>query len=131
MTYYYQQINLIKTECYSNARQLETVIAARNFIDKNYAKTLNLDLLASRSFSSKFHLLRIFQKYYGQTPKQYSTAVKIAKAKTLLSSGTSVTAACYHSGFQDCCAFSRLFRSRTGVSPMAYKKEQDLQSKFQ
>jgi AraC-like DNA-binding protein len=81
MTYYLKEITRIKSICYSNKAQIDTVIGTRHYINNNFDKELNLDLLSHIRFTSKFHLLRLFKKYYGQTPKQYLTDKWIEQAK--------------------------------------------------
>ena len=122
MTFYESEIKRIKSVVYSNQGQLDTVIGTRNYIDNNYDTDLNLDLLSHTRFTSKFHLLRLFRKYYGQTPKQYLTDKRIEKAKELLNKGMNVTDTCFAIGFESPCSFSTLFKSRTGLSPAAFQK---------
>src|SRR5438270_10073591 len=87
MTFYQQEINRIKNNCYYNKAQIETAIATRHYINNNFDKELNLDRLSQVGFTSKFHLLRLFKRYYGQTPKQYVTSKRIEKAKEFLGKG--------------------------------------------
>jgi AraC-like DNA-binding protein len=122
MTYYLKEITRIKSICYCNKGQLETVIGTRHFIDNNFDKELNLKLLSHIRFTSKFHLLRLYKKYYGQTPKQYLINKRIEEAKKLLTKGTAVTEACFNIGFDSPSSFSTLFKSRVGVSPAEFKK---------
>jgi len=81
MTFYQKKIKEVREDIYSNEGQIETVIGIRNYIDKNYQQPLNLDVLSNEKFVSKFHLLRTFKKYYGQTPKQFLIDTRIQKAK--------------------------------------------------
>jgi AraC-like DNA-binding protein len=122
MTYYLKEITRIKSICYCNKGQLETVIGTRHFIDNNFDKELNLKLLSHIRFTSKFHLLRLYKKYYGQTPKQYLINKRIEEAKKLLTKGTAVTEACFNIGFDSPSSFSTLFKSRVGVSPAQFQK---------
>lgn len=46
MTYYHQELLRIKNHCYSNEGQLQAVIKARHFIDRNFDQTINLDLIS-------------------------------------------------------------------------------------
>ena len=71
MTFYEKELNRIRSIVYSNKGQISTVTGIRNYIENNYDVNLNLDLLAHIQFISKYHLLRLFKKYYGLTPKQY------------------------------------------------------------
>lgn len=124
MTFYQNEINRIRRSCYSNQGQIETVIGIRHYINDNFDKELNLDVLSYIQFTSKFHLLRLFKRYYGQTPQQYLTDKRIEKAKDLLNEGTTVSGTCYDVGFESPSSFSTLFKSRVGLTPTEFQKEQ-------
>jgi len=124
MTFYQKKIKEVREDIYSNEGQIETVIGIRNYIDKNYQQPLNLDVLSNEKFVSKFHLLRTFKKYYGQTPKQFLIDTRIQKAKEHLKKGATVTETCFSVGFESVSSFSSLFKSRTGRSPSQFQKEQ-------
>lgn len=115
---------------YSNEGQINTVIGIRNYIHNHCETDLNLDLLAHIQFVSKFHLIRLFKKYYGLTPRQYLIDVRIEKSKEQLKNGMSVTETCYAVGFESLGSFSTLFKTKTGVSPTAFQKEQLSRSKI-
>ena len=100
MTFYQRGINQIQKVHYSNKGQIETAIGTRHFINTNLDKEVNLELLSHVRFTSKFHLLRLFKRYYGQTPKQYLTEKRIEKAKELLKKGMTVTETCFEVGFE-------------------------------
>lgn len=122
MTYYFKEITRIGNINYSNKGQLNTVIGTRQYINSNLDKELNLDLLSRIRFTSKFHLLRLFKRYYGQTPKQYLIEKRIEQAKQLLAKGLSVTETCYDIGFDSPSSFSTLFKSRVGQTPSDFQK---------
>ena len=122
MTYYQQEIERIRKICYSNERQLDAVIKTRNYINNNLNKEVNLVLLSNIGFASKFHLLRLFKKYYGQTPKQYLTEKRIEKSKEHLKNGLTVTETCFSVGFECPSSFSTLFKSKLGLSPAEFQK---------
>ena len=130
MTFYESEINRIKSIVYSNKGQLDTVIGIRNYINNNYDADLNLDLLSHIRFVSKYHLIRLFKRYYGQTPEQYLTGKRIEKSKEYLKTGMNITETCYAIGFESPCSFSTLFKSRTGLTPTDFQKEQLSQSRF-
>ena len=128
MTYYLKEIIRIKNTCYSNQSQLNTVIATRHFINHNYDKELNLELLSRTSFTSKFHLLRLFKRYYGQTPGQYLINRRLEKSKEFLISGLNISGTCFNIGFESPGSFSTLFKSKFGKTPSNFQKEQFSQS---
>ena len=122
MTFYESEIKRIRNCVYSNQGQLDTVIGTRNCIDNNYNTDLNLDLLSHTRFVSKYHLLRLFRKYYGQTPKQYLTDKRIEKSKEYLKKEMNITETCFAVGFECPCSFSTLFKNRTGLTPTEFQK---------
>ncbi len=130
MTFYEKKLNRIRSIVYSNEEQINTVIGIRNYIDNNYDVDLNLDLLSHAKFVSKFHLLRVFKKYYGQTPRQYLIDKRIEKSKEHLLNGMSVTETCFAVGFESLGSFSTLFKTKTGKSPTEFQKEQLSRSKI-
>lgn len=91
MTFYQTEINRIRSICYSNEGQISRVIKIRNFISSNFDEELNLEVLSNIQFTSKFNLLRLFKRYYGQTPKQYITDKRIDKSKDYLKEGMGVS----------------------------------------
>jgi AraC-like DNA-binding protein len=122
MTFYQREIGRIRDVCYSNEKQLNAIIEARFFIVNNFDQELNLDVLAHICFISKFHFLRIFKRYYGQTPKQYLTDIRIEKSKEYLKKGLTISQASFAVGFESPCSFSTLFKSRTGLTPTDFQK---------
>lgn len=124
MTSYQEQLSILKGAIYKNQAQLDAVIAVRNHINHHYETDLNLDLLSQTHCISKYHLLRLFKRYYGQTPRQYLIDKRIEMSKTHLEKGLSVTEACFAVGFESLGSFSSLFKSKTGKSPSTFQKEQ-------
>ena len=124
MTFYEKKLSKLKQSIYKNQGQIDAVIAVKNYIDNHYETDLNLESLSKTQFISKFHLLRLFKKYYGLTPKQYLTDKRIAQAKKHLQNGMNVTETCFAVGFESLGSFSVLFKNKTGKSPHAFRKEQ-------
>ena len=122
MTYYEQEIKRIRRAIYSNQRQIDTVIKTRAYIDTHYDQELSLEQLSRIHLVSKYHLLRLFKKYYGQTPQQYLIDKRMEKSKEYLREGRSVTETCFAVGFSSLGSFSSLFKRRTGMSPLEFQK---------
>ena len=122
MTYYLKEITRIKNNCYANQGQLDTVFGTRHYINNNFDNELNLDLLSHIRFTSKFHLLRLFKRYYGQTPMQYLIDRRLDKSKELLLKGQNVTETCFDIGFECPSSFSTLFKSKFGLTPTEFQK---------
>jgi AraC-like DNA-binding protein len=126
MTFYQQELLRIKEICYANKRQLDAVIRTRNYINNNLHQQVNLVLLSDVGFASKFHLLRLFKKYYGQTPQQYLTDKRIEISKKNLQNGMTVTDTCFSVGFECPSSFSTLFKNKTGLTPIQFQKRATL-----
>ena len=63
-------------------------------------------------------LNEVFKAYTAMTPYQYFIGIKIHKAKELLErGGSAIKEVAYRLGFKDEYYFSRLFKSKAGVSP--------------
>ena len=124
MTFYEEKIIHVKNTCFSNDKQIETIIETRHFIDNNFEKDLKLDFLSRVRFTSKYHLQRLFKRYYGLTPRQYLIDKRIEKSKEYLKNGMTVTETCFSVGFESLGSFSKLFKTKTGKSPSKFQKEQ-------
>lgn len=124
MTFYEKELKKKRNTVYSNEGQITTVIGIRNYIQNNYDSKLNLDVLSHSQLVSKYHLLRLFKKYYGLTPRQYLIDKRIEKSKEHLINGMTVTESCFAVGFESLGSFSTLFKTKTGKSPAEFQKEQ-------
>ncbi len=98
------------------------MIGTRNYINNHYDTDLNLEVLSHIRFVSKYHLIRLFKKYYGQTPKQYLINKRIERSKDHLKNGMPVTETCFAVGFESPCSFSTLFKSKMGLTPAEFQK---------
>lgn len=121
--FYAREIARIREVCYANPTQLEAVRKVRHYLDSDLQGDSSLERLARVGLCSKFHLLRLFRQYYGDTPAQYLTAQRLLRARVLLREGHTVTAACYEVGFKNVSSFSTLFRTRYGTSPGHFAKK--------
>ncbi|MEO0895355.1 MAG: AraC family transcriptional regulator [Bacteroidota bacterium] len=122
MTYYSQELERIKKICFSNEVQLERAINTKKYIDQHFDSLINLDVLAASSHTSKYHLIRVFKKYYGTTPRQYLINKRLSKAKEYLREGRSVSDTCFSIGFESINSFSNLFKAKNGMSPSRYRR---------
>ncbi len=124
MTFYQQKLKILQTNLYKNQDQINAIIAVRNYIDANYETDLNMNLLSKIQLISKYHLIRLFKKYYGLTPRKYLIDKRIEKSKEYLVKGMTVTKTCYAVGFTSLGSFSALFKTKTGETPGQFRKEQ-------
>ncbi|MDW3652522.1 MAG: AraC family transcriptional regulator [Bacteroidia bacterium] len=124
MTFYEQKLIRIKALCYSNQGQIDRLILLRKYIRQHFDQKLDLDHLSQIACMSKYHLLRIFKHYYGQSIHQYQISLRIEKAKDLIRQGHKIGETCYAIGFESPASFSRLFKDRIGCSPSSFRKAQ-------
>jgi AraC-like DNA-binding protein len=96
---------------------------ARDLVHAHADDALTLDDLARAAGLSRFHFLRLFRRAYGTTPAAFVQDVRIARARTMLERGASVTETCLNVGFSSVGSFSALFTKKTGRSPTAYRRE--------
>lgn len=101
----------------SSYRQVYPII---NYIHRNMAEKLSLDLLAQKFFMNKFYLCSLFKDVTGITPNQYLINCRIMKAKEYLAQNVSVEAVCGLVGFNNLSHFSRSFKQHVGVSPKQF-----------
>jgi AraC-like DNA-binding protein len=95
---------------------------ARDLIDRDYARPLDLAALAAEAGYSRHHFARAFAAAYGETPRAYLTRRRIERAKALLrTANLSVTEVCYLVGFESVGSFSSRFRALVGHTPTGYR----------
>jgi transcriptional regulator GlxA family with amidase domain len=87
----------------------------------NFAKPIMLEHICDEACISKFHLLRSFKSFYGVTPYQYLTFVRLGKAKELLRAGFSAEATSCSVGFESVTSFAKFFKKATRMRPGTYR----------
>ncbi|MEC5180488.1 helix-turn-helix transcriptional regulator [Arthrobacter sp. CG_A4] len=97
---------------------------ARDLIDRNYARPLDVPTMAAGALMSPAHFSRQFKAAYGETPYNYLMTRRIERAMALLRSGTSVTDACMEVGCTSLGSFSSRFTEIVGMPPSAYRSRQ-------
>ena len=95
---------------------------ARDLMDREYARPLNVATLARTALMSPAHFSRQFREAYGETPYAYLMTRRIERAKALLrGGGMSVTEVCAEVGCTSLGSFSSRFTEVAGVSPTEYR----------
>ncbi len=95
---------------------------AVDYIYQQYHTAISLDELAKVACMSKFHFLRMFKQVHGQTPYQFIAAIRLDKAKQLLSnSDLTVTDIAILVGYEDIATFCRAFKRKHSIWPMSYR----------
>ena len=95
---------------------------ARDLIDREYARPLDVAALARAALMSTAHFSRQFREAYGETPYAYLMTRRIERAKALLRRGDmSVTEVCLAVGCTSLGSFSARFTRLVGETPSAYR----------
>jgi AraC-like DNA-binding protein len=95
---------------------------ARDLMDREYARPLDLAALARAALMSTGHFSRQFRATYGETPYAYLMTRRIERAKALLRRGDlSVTEVCMAVGCTSLGSFSARFTQLVGETPTAYR----------
>ena len=105
--------------------ELEDLVAlrrARDMMDREYARPLDVPALARAAYMSPGHFSRSFRAAFGETPYSYLMTRRIERAKALLRRGDlSVTDVCMAVGCTSLGSFSSRFTELVGESPSAYR----------
>src|SRR5829696_8191978 len=95
---------------------------ARDLMDRDYAKPLDVPVLARAAFMSPGHFSRSFRAAFGETPYSYLMTRRIERAKALLRRGDlTVTEVCFAVGWTSLGSFSSRFTELVGETPTAYR----------
>ncbi|GII81424.1 transcriptional regulator [Sphaerisporangium rufum] len=94
---------------------------ARDLIDREYARPLDVPAMARHALMSPAHFSRRFRAVYGETPYGYLMTRRIERAMALLRGGMSVTDACMAVGCTSLGSFSSRFTEIVGEPPSAYR----------
>src|SRR5689334_17304858 len=94
---------------------------ARDFIDREYARPLDVPTMAAGALMSAAHFSRQFKAAYGESPYNYLMTRRIERAMALLRAGTSVTDACMEVGCTSLGSFSARFSEVVGMTPTQYR----------
>ena len=95
---------------------------ARDLMDREYARPLDVAELARAALMSPAHFSRRFRAAYGESPYTYLMTRRIERAKALLRrGGLSVTEVCLEVGCTSLGSFSARFTELVGETPTAYR----------
>jgi AraC-like DNA-binding protein len=95
---------------------------ARDLMDREYARPLDVAALARAALMSTAHFSRRFRAAYGETPYGYLMTRRIERAKARLRHGDlSVTEVCLAVGCTSLGSFSARFTEVVGETPTAYR----------
>lgn len=98
------------------------LMPAKAFLDEQYMADTSVSELAEMCSVSETHFRRLFSRLFGCSPTEYRLKKRLLKAKDMLLSGDfTVSETAFAVGFEDANYFSRIFKARTGISPVSLR----------
>lgn len=95
-----------------------------NYLDHHFTEDITIDQVAEKLFLSKNYMTHIFKEETGYSPMSYVIALRVNRAKILLSkTDKNITTVATECGYDDFAYFSRQFKKATGLTPSAYRKK--------
>ncbi|HEY4280155.1 MAG TPA: helix-turn-helix transcriptional regulator [Conexibacter sp.] len=102
--------------------ELRRLRRARDMMDREYARPLDVPALAQAALMSTAHFSRRFREAYGETPYAHLMTRRIERAQALLRRGDmSVTDVCFEVGCTSLGSFSSRFTELVGETPSSYR----------
>lgn len=106
----------------NNAYQSSLSSEIISYIHRHYANKITLEDISKATFYSAAYCENEFKKTTGKSIINYLIDVRIGEAKKLLAeSSMSCAGIAAAVGFDDANYFSRIFKKRTGYSPLRYR----------
>lgn len=101
----------------------QAVARAIALMHREIAEPITIEELAETACMSRFHFTRAFCAVTGVPPVQFLWALRLQKAKRLLSeTDLSVTDIGFEVGYQSSGTFNGRFHSQVGVTPQAFRR---------
>lgn len=117
-------IQHILREHFLEVRSNELSTQIREYILENLSENLTADHLCNVFFTNKQKLHSIFKEHFNDSIHNYIIKKRIEKAKTLLSQTTkSIDTIAFETGFPNYNYFIKIFKKRTGYSPLRFRKK--------
>ena len=97
---------------------------ARHYLLAHAAEEIDLVDLAEEQGMSYSRFRTLFREHTGSSPRQYQLDIRVNRAKELLRDGQrNVSEIAEVLGFSSVYYFSRLFKQRTGKTPVEFRRE--------
>ncbi len=117
-------LSIIRNQEFAGKSIERTIRKACLFFRENLNKNVNIEELAQELNVGYSYFRQMFRKYTGISPTQYHLSLRIQKARDLLvSTDQSFKEIAIDLGFESYFYFSRIFKDKTGKSPMEFRRE--------
>jgi AraC-like DNA-binding protein len=95
----------------------EKLLPIIEFINEHITEDISIDTLSENFYLSRYYLMHLFKEGTGYTIGNYITEKRLLLAKNLVQNGSSITEACFQSGFKNYSTFSRAFKKAFHTIP--------------
>lgn len=95
----------------------------RDYLRREFARTITLEELGHRAGMCRFALVRAFTREVGLPPHAYQTHLRVLHACELIRKGTPLSVVALNVGFSDQSHLCRHFKRILGLTPGAYGRE--------
>jgi len=117
-------LSVVRNQEFAGKTIERTIRQACLYFRENLNTNVNIETLARELNVGYSYFRQMFRKYTGISPTQYHLSLRIQKAKDLLvSTNQSFKEIALDLGFESYFYFSRIFKDKTGKSPMEFRKE--------
>lgn len=107
----------------TESQKITAIKTVLSYIADHYHEKLYVQDLASQVNMNDQYFCRFFKRSIGKTPIDYINDYRLNKVIRLLETGDApVTEICLECGFNNMGNFQRLFKRKTGITPLQYRK---------
>lgn len=107
----------------TESQKITAIKTALSYITDHYHEKLYVQDLASQVNMNEQYFCRFFKRSIGKTPIDYINDYRLNKVIRLLETGDAqITEICLECGFNNMGNFQRLFKRKTGITPLQYRK---------
>ena len=94
------------------------------YIKENYNHNLSVESIANMLGIERSYLSRLFKTYKNKSTQNYIIDYRIGRAKKMFEEeDLNVSQVCAAVGYTNVYCFSRIFKSRVGMSPKEYREK--------
>ncbi len=105
------------TACIRASEYNQTVLEIMDYINEHITEDLDINTIADHFYLTRYYIMHLFKSETGITIGKYITEKRLFTARKLIQNGTSVTDACYRSGFRNYSAFYRAYKNKYQGTP--------------
>ena len=113
-----------KFKVYDNDPVGRLIAKAEFILQESHEKQVDVENLAGQLPMGYSAFRKAFKRITGFSPNQYHLNLRLSRARDLLiNTNLNISEITYQTGFDSVFYFSKVFKKKTGISPMAYRKQ--------